>query len=573
MDRVDRLNRLVPEPLPSSPVRRGLWLGALALPLLAGCPASRQTSAPPPAEPTPSIALVDVAAQAGVDFTLGNRGKTPLNILETAGGGCAFADLNGDERPDVVLVGPGDAKLYENLGGGRFRDITAGCGVERRRTWMGCAAGDYDGDGRIDLLFTGYKAIALYRNLGNGRFQDATRAAGIPSIAWSLGAAFGDLDLDGDLDLYVSQYLRFDGSTPQLCRLGTIRSACGPEAYDPLSGLLLLNEGGRFRAVSPWRDTGKTWGVLISSLTGESRPDIYLANDMLPGDLWVSRWVSRNGGYENQGPSSGTAYDAEGHLQGGMGVDSGDYDNDGRLDLLVTTFFAQPHSLYRSDGNGLFTVRSGPAGLAAPTMPYVGFGCAFVDLDNDGWLDLPIANGHVRDNVHGFDASQTYAQPLQVFRNESGRFREVSGEAFKDRAPVIVGRGLSTADFNGDGRMDLLVVDLEGKALLLENRSPSTGWLRVRLRQEGMNRHGLGALVTLRSGERTRLREIKTCGSVQSALDPSAHFGIGRERAEEVTVRWPGGETETYRLEGANREVLLRRGEGVSAQLTRAGTP
>jgi len=535
-----------------------LLLAATAL-LAAGCQTRQNPSQPAAAAPSPApdgpIRFASVAAQAGIDFRLSNGGRTPLTILETSGGGAAFLDFDSDGWLDVLLAGPHRVGLYRSLRNGRFADVTRASGLASRH-WMGCAAGDYDGDGRTDVFLSGYRCHALYRNLGGGRFADVTRAAGIEGLEWSMSAAFADVDLDGRLDLFVSQYLHFDPPrTPRLCQVGRVVSACGPEVYDPLSGRLFMNTGhGRFKAV-PWKDTGKTWGVLVSRLTDARRPAIYLANDMMPGDLWVNRTGRR---WENIGPSSGTAYDAQGHLQGGMAVDSGDYDRDGRLDLVVTTYFAQASSLYRNDADGLFTVTSGPTGFGPPTMPYVKFGTGFVDFDNDGWLDMLCASGHVRDNVRDFDASQSYAQPLQVFRNQSGRFAEVSLAAGAIASQRAVGRGVAFGDYNRDGRVDALVCDLEGPAILLENRSDSGHWLGVRLADSGANRHGLGALVRAPVGGVELVREVRTNGGVLAAHEPAAWFGLGAQSGQiRLKVEWPDGRTTSATVPGPDRIVTL----------------
>ncbi|MFN3650829.1 MAG: CRTAC1 family protein [Armatimonadota bacterium] len=542
----------------------GLFLGAAAA-LLAGCdsparvipatPASAQTQA---AEPGP-IRFVSAGDEAGIDFRLGHQGRSPLTILETAGGGCAFFDFDQDGWPDVILAGPQRAALYRNRGDGTFEDVTRKSGIRSDRYWMGCAVGDYDGDGRPDLFLTGYRCSTLYRNQGGGRFADATREAGITGLDWTLSAAFADINGDGRLDLYVPQYLKFDETTQQICQAGGVKFACGPELYKPLQGKLLLNAGGgRFRALPPeeLRDTGKTWGVVVSDLLESGKPAIYLANDMMPCDLWTQegkRW-------KNVGPLTGTAYDIQGHMQGAMGVDTGDYDNDGRLDLIVTTFFAQETSLYRNDGNGLFTVTSGPTGIGPATMPYVGFGTAFADLDNDGWLDVVIANGHVRDSVEQFDTQQSYRQPLQLFRNDGRRFVECTASAGEAVRSPLVGRGLSYADYDRDGRLDLLVVDLEGKALLLRNQSPARQWLSVRLRMPGENRFALGARIELQAGDQKQTREVKTSGSVLSGLDTAAHFGLGdHEGPVQLRIRWPDGTVRTQYVTELNRSLEVSR--------------
>lgn len=546
-----------------------LLLAAVAL---AGC------SYRPPATPSPaasvslsaergaesrSVQFASVASKAGIDFRLGHGGRTPLNILETSGGGCAFLDFDTDGWPDVLLVGPHNVALYRNKGDGTFANVTAGSGLDPKRYWMGCAVGDYDGDGLPDIFLTGYRCHALYRNQGDGRFQDETARSGIGGLDWCLSAAFTDLNGDGRLDLFVSQYLRFaPPHTPNICVVGRVRSACGPEVYRPLSGRLFYNQNGRRFAPAAWKDTGKTWGVVASDLLGTGRPALYLANDMMPGDLWTRE----SGKWRNVGPASGTAYDAQGHLQGGMGVDSGDYDNDGRLDLIVTTYFAQAASLYHNDGNGLFTVTSGPSGLGPPTMPYVGFGTGFADFDNDGWQDLIITNGHVRDNVHDFDASQSYAQPIQVFRNERGRFVDISGTLGAVAGERAVGRGLAFADYDRDGRIDVLIGNLDGPALLLRNQAPaSRHWLAVRLRSPGANRSALGAFLTLKAGGQTQVREIRTCGSVLSAHDSIAHFGLGSHQgAVELQIRWPDGTRQSVPVPKTNTLLTVSQRQDVA---------
>jgi hypothetical protein len=318
--------------------------------------------------------------------------------------------------------------------------------------------------------------------------------------------------------------------------------------------MLFRNIDGRHFERVPWHDTGKTWGVLASDLFGSGHPSLYLANDMAPGDLWErkgSRWT-------NRGTDSGTAYDAQGQRQGGMAVDSGDYDNDGRLDLLVTTYYSQPAGLYHNDGGGLFTVTSNPTGLGPPTMPYVKFGGGFADFNNDGWLDILIASGHVRDNVSRFDPAEGYRQPIQLFLNQSARFTECSAGAGIAGIRAVA-RGVAFGDYNRDGREDVLICNLEGKAMLLENISDSNNhWLEVRLAESGMNRFALGATVTLTAGSVHQLREIRTCGSVLSAREPVAHFGLGGQTGPcTLEIRWPNGRRQSAAVHRVDQSVTI----------------
>jgi hypothetical protein len=530
--------------------------------LLSGCSGSKDKpdgGTPSKSSSTASansdrIQLIDVAAEAGIDFELGHGGRSPLTVLETTPGGCAWIDFDADGWPDILLVGPDKVALYRNLGNGKFANVTTESGLRQPGNWMGCSSGDYDGDGLPDIFVSGYRCGALYRNLGKGKFQDVTASAGISGLEWSVSPAFADLNGDGKIDLFISQFFVFNEKTPQLCQVGNIKSACGPEIYQPLSGKLFINQGnGKFKSV-PWKDTGKTWGSIVSDFFNTGKPALYLANDMMPGDMWVNE----QGKWKNIGGDNATAYDAMGHLQGGMGVDAADYDNDGNIDLAVTTYFAQSDSIYHNDGDGLFTVVGGRIGLGPPTTPYVGFGVGWVDLDNDGWQDFVVTNGHVRDNVHEFDASQTYAQPTQVFRQQSGKFIDVTNTAGDTAKIKAVGRGLTFADYNHDGKMDVLICNLEGRAILLENRSTAGHWVEVNVRSKGANRDGLGARVTLTSASGKQIREIRTCGSVMSGREPLAHFGIGDLTGPvEITVALPGSPVIKKTLASVDQRITV----------------
>lgn len=547
-------------------MRRWILFPALVVATLAGCAPNRPQTGGATADSQAAsasrahspIRFEDVSETAGIEFTLGHNGRTPLNILETSGGGAAFLDYNQDNRLDILLVGPQKIGLYRNEGDHRFRNVTADSGLDSAGYWMGCATGDYDGDGRVDILLTGYQRTALFRN-HHGRFAEVTRKAGIDPSGWSLSGAFADYDLDGRLDLYISRYLTFNARTPQLCRLGQIHTACGPEIYEPEAGVLYRNiGGGKFQdttAAAGVVSSGKTWGAIFSDLNGDRYPDLYLANDMTPCDLLLNR----SGKFTTAGAQASIAYDANGHLQGAMGVDTGDYDNDGRLDLLVTTYFAQATSLYRNEGQELFSEVGTPAGLGRPGMPYVGFGAAFLDADNDGWMDVFVANGHVRDNVREHDSAQGYAQPMQVFRNDRGRFSEVSADAGATFGEPLVGRGVAVGDYDADGRLDLLVCNLEGEARLLRNMTPAPNhWLRVRLRGDDGNTQGLGTRVEIDCGGERQVREVRTNGSVLSAHEPVAHFGLGQHATvDRLTVHWPDGTQTTRRNVPADRILTV----------------
>ncbi len=528
-----------------------------------------RTALPPP-PPAAEVTFRDRAEEAGIEFALGHAGRSPLSILDTAPGGCALVDLDRDGWPDIVLVGPSHCAVYRNLHNGRFQDVTREMGLDATASWMGCTVGDYDNDGYPDLLLTGYRRLALFHNEGGKRFRNVTAASGLQTGQWTTSAAFCDVDGDGWLDLYVGAYVDYHVGTKDLCRMGSISSACGPEMYGPERGHLYRNaKHGRFVDVTAAsgleRASGKTWGVAFADYDGDGKPDLYLANDQTAGNLFHNRGGCR---FEDVGTVSGTAFSARGTVQGGMGVDWGDVDGDGRLDLFVATYAHQVKEIYLNSGGSLFHPAGEERGLAAATDPWVAFGGGFLDANNDGDLDLFIANGHVRDNARVLEATQQYAQPLQLFLNHRGRFTEVSATAGEPFRQPMVGRGVAFGDYDNDGRQDLLVVDLEGRARLLHNEGgPHMGCgIDVGLESGGANRFGIGARISLEGGGRTQVREL-TCGrSVLSASDSRAHFGLGSgTRIDRIDVRWPDGRREEWRDLPLTSTRTLRRGSGRTA--------
>jgi hypothetical protein len=511
----------------------------------------------------------DVAAEAGLTFRWGYGGKSPLNIVETAAGGAGFIDYDRDGLLDVVLVGRSIA-LYHNDGEGRFREVSAGSGLDVFGALMGCAVGDYDNDGWPDLFVTGHGTARLYRNRnGNGAFQDVTTAAGVAprsrrgaTIPWSTSAGFADLDADGFLDLVVGHYLEFTPRSRQLCDYpaaiggGPVFAACPPLYYESQRLVVYRNRGdGTFEEVSdrfPGAH-GNNLALGFADYDDDGRLDLYVANDALPADLFRNRgdWS-----FENMGTASATAFNQDGGEQAGMGVDWGDYDGDGRLDLIVTTFQNEPRSLYRNEGNGLFYYASYAALLGEATKSRLAFGGGFLDYDNDGALDLLFANGHVQDTIGKIRPPATYAQTMQLFRNRGdGIFAEVSAADGAAFGKPIVGRAVAFGDYDNDGRMDALVADLDGAPLLLHNESAegaNADWLGVRLLSRHGGRDAIGARVTLElAAGGKRIAEAQTCRSYLSAGDARVHFGLGGRGSGEnrvvprLIVRWPGGATST----------------------------
>ncbi|MDX1934263.1 MAG: CRTAC1 family protein [Capsulimonadales bacterium] len=558
-----------------------LSLLALLLPsVLYGCLSPRQNetgpvtaspgpSSPPASSPTaPSpVAFRDVTSAAGLNYRWPRPTKRPLNILQTIGYGCAFLDYDRDDRLDILLIGPRPA-IYRGDGKGRFSDVTAALRLDDTQAdFRGCAVGDYDNDGFPDLYISGFRTGLLFRNEEGKRFRNVTPTSGMTPQPWGGACAWGDINGDGLLDLYVGNYVRFGPDAPQLCATNGIMTACTPHGYAPEKGVLYLNQGnGRFReATKDWGAhtvSGKTLGVAFADFDNSGRQHLALANDGVPGDLLVNR----QGKFENIGDTAGTAYGPAGKPYAGMGLDWGDFDNDGKIDLMVTAYAREDKPLYRNEGDGLFSEVSQTMGLVAPTSPDVAFGVKWLDFDNDGWLDLALANGHTSDNIADINPELTYRQPTRFFRNEKGqRFADL-GESIREEARrPIVGRGLATGDYDNDGRIDLLIVDGEGPPLLLHNETTDGGnYLTLRLVGKKRHRDAYGAVVTVRIGNTTRTRICHADGSFFSSSDPRVHFGLGKDtgRTVAVTVRWAGGLTETWPTVAVNTRHTLTEGDG-----------
>lgn len=532
-------------------MRRSLMLLFAMLLLASGC---RRTQGPTQSTPSTSVQFRDVAGAMGLDFRYTPGGSPPLNILKvTTGAGAGFLDYDRDGWQDVLCTSLPQPALYRNEQGRGFTNVTtkAGLAVPEAR-WNGCAIGDYDNDGWVDLFLTACDRTALLHNNGNGTFTDVTDRTGVQLHRWATSAAFSDVNGDGLLDLYVGCYVRFGPGMPEWMTVRGVHLPLGPLAYEAQKGVLFLNTGsGRFRDATreAGLDTanGKALGVAFADADGDGDDDLYVANDEMAQDFFEN---DGTGHFRNVALENGTAFNEEGGRQGGMGIDFADYDGDGRLDLFVGTFEDELKSLYQNTGAGAYEQASATAGIAQSTRAWVTFGTKFVDVDNDGMLDLTMVNGHVRDLVQQVDPKISYPQPSQLFLNlGKGRFREISDQVGPDFRKRIVGRGLAVGDFDNDGRMDLLAADLQGAPLLLHNESTAVAhWLALRLEGKRSNRMGIGARVELLTQGRSQVREVRTDGSFLSAHDQRVHFGLGAAtEADEIRIKWPSGQAQTLK--------------------------
>ena len=549
-----------------------------------------------PPVPAGAEIFTDRAPDTGLDFTHFNGMSGRRYLAEIIGPGGALLDYDADGDLDAYLVqgapigeggeeeagspsgGPGSDRLFRNhlaeRGHLRFSDATAAAGIAAAGYGMGVAAGDFTNDGLPDIYVTNFGANQMLRNNGDGTFADVTRAAAADDRRWSTSAAFVDYDGDGWLDLYVANYVDFSPAAHKSCYspAGAV-DYCGPLTYQPYPDRLLRNRGdGAFEDVSASsRITtayGGALGVIAADFSGDDLPDIYVANDGTANQLWINQGDGR---FEDQALLSGTAFNAQGAPEGSMGIDAGDMDGDGDDDLFMTHLSEETNTLYRNQGGAFFEDDTIRAGLGAPSRGFTGFGAAYLDYDNDGWLDLLVVNGAVRvieDLVQAGDPLPLH-QTNQLFRNRGqGRFEELSSAAGAVFALSEVSRGAAFGDVDNDGDTDVLVLNNSGPArLLVNNAGRRNAYLGLRLVAGEGQRDQLGARIvcTLDDG-RTLWRRVRADGSYCSSNDPRVLFGLGPAgEVRRLEVLWPDGARE--RWDGSsfelNRYHTLERGSGL----------
>jgi hypothetical protein len=532
----------------------------------------------------PTVLFRDVTPEAGITFRHHSAPEKKY-IVESMGGGVALFDFDNDGRLDIYFVDsltvdtaqdPKAARsaLYRNLGGGRFEDVTDRSGLGHPGWGMGACAADVDADGWEDLYVTALGRNRLYRNNRDGTFADLSESAGVMASGWSTGCGFADYDRDGDLDLFVSRYVKIDlANLPEFgkgktCEYRGIAVQCGPRGLPGEGDLLFRNEGdGRFSEVGEKAgvsDARRYYGLGLAwfDYNDDGWPDLYVANDSTPSFLYQNQ---KDGTFKDVAFPAGAAVSEDGAEQGCMGVAVGDYNSDGRLDLYVTTFAEEYYPLRRNDGEVGFTDVSFKSGVAPPSLPYVGWGTAFLDYDNDSLPDIIAVNGHVYPQLDKarLGASAGYRQRKLLYHNKGdGTFEEVAaryGPIFTDER---VSRGLAVGDLDDDGRVDVVINDLDGTPQVLRNELAGTGhWLRVKLKGAGKNPSAIGAVVTVRAGARTQRSNVRSGTSYLSQDDRRQHFGLGNAlQADSVEVRWPDGTVTTRQGVKADQVLVIEQG-------------
>ena len=539
--------------------------------------------------PSPSW-FVDVAAKAGL--TVRNVNGDPANkryIVEATGSGVGILDYDRDGWPDIFLVNgtllPSQAEskttplpsshLFHNNHDGTFTDVTAKSGLTAPGWGQGVCVGDYDNDGLDDLYVTQYGVNRLYHNDGNGKFTDVSTQAGVAGSGqeWGTGCAFVDTDRDGKLDLVIANYVHFDlAKTPVPgqgagCMWKGTPVMCGPRGLPSAPNILYHNEGtGHFKDVTVASGVAKTHGHYCFSVTTldydeDGWPDIYIACDSTPAILYHN---NHDGTFTDTAADTGVAFNEDGREQAGMGSTAADYNGDGHIDLFKTNFSDDTATLYRNHGDGSYSDETFAAGLGIHSEA-LGWGAMFADVDNDGWPDLLVVNGHVYPEVDAAKLGATFREPRFLYWNTgNGKFKDVSATSGPGMSEPLSGRGLAIADLWNDGRLSAIINNLSDRPMLLVNEAANTNhWLGLRLIGTRSNRDAIGARVTLHGGKRTWVDEVRSGSSYSSSSDLRLHFGLGAATTvTSIEVRWPNGESERFAPPALNRIGELTEGTG-----------
>jgi len=534
-----------------------------------------------PTSPAAGFRLVDVTSQSGIQFHHNSGAYGGKLLPETLGSGCAFLDYDGDGWQDIILINgmdwPGHKRqrttlrLYRNNRNGTFSDVTRKAGLDVEMYGMGVAVGDYNNDGFPDMLITGVGQNRLFRNTGRGTFLDVTRSSGLAGRqGFSTSALWFDFDRDGLLDLFVCNYVKWSPEHDVFCSLDAKhKSYCTPEAYRGETCWLFRNRGdGTFEDVTAksgvFDSSSKSLGAAIVDYDRDGWPDLLVANDTQPNKLYRNM---HDGTFKDVAVEAGIAFSAEGKARAGMGVDVADFNNSGTVGVAITNFDNEMTGLYRAVGNGIYEDVSMQAGIGLASKNSLGFGCAFLDGNLDGALDLLVANGHIDETVRNIRGNVGYAQPPQFFLNDGkGKFRDVASELGTEFSQPKVGRGLAYGDFDRDGDLDILMTTNNGPAFLFRNdQSSGNKSIRFRLVGTKSNRDAIGATVRIFHGGGAQLRLVKSGSSYLSQSELPVTFGLGRQDGiERAVINWPSGRVEEFKNLAAGRTYECIEGKSIT---------
>jgi len=534
-----------------------------------------------PTSPTAGFGLVDVTLQAGIQFHHNSGAYGGKLLPETLGSGCAFLDYDGDGWQDIILINgmdwPGHKRqrttlrLYRNNRNGTFSDVTRKAGLDVEVYGMGVAVGDYNNDGFPDILVTCVGQNRLFRNTGKGTFLEVTRSSGLAGRqGFSTSALWFDFDRDGLLDLFVCNYVKWSPEHDVFCSLDAKhKSYCTPEAYRGETCWLFRNRGdGTFEDVTAksglFDSSSKSLGAAIVDYDRDGWPDLLVANDTQPNKLYRNM---HDGTFKDVAVEAGIAFSAEGKARAGMGVDVADFNNSGTVGVAITNFDNEMTGLYRAVGNGIYEDVSMQAGIGLASKNSLGFGCAFLDGNLDGALDLLVANGHIDETVRNIRGNVGYAQPPQFFLNDGkGKFRDVASELGTEFNQPKVGRGLAYGDFDRDGDLDILMTTNNGPAFLFRNdQSSGNKSIRFRLVGTKSNHDAIGAAVRIFHGGGAQLRLVKSGSSYLSQSELPVTFGLGRQDGiERAVINWPSGRVEEFKSLAAGRTYECVEGKGIT---------
>jgi enediyne biosynthesis protein E4 len=531
----------------------------------------------------PTFRFADVTQHTGIQFQHNSGAYGGKLLPETLGSGCAFLDYDSDGWQDILLINgmdwPGHKRqrstlrLYKNNRNGTFTDVTQAAGLDVEMYGMGVAVGDYNNDGFPDIFITCVGQNKLFRNTGKGTFIDMTQRSGLGvRQAFSTSALWFDYDRDGLLDLFICNYVRWSPEHDVFCSLdGKHKSYCTPEAYRGDTCWLFHNRGDEtFEDVTAtsgiFDSSSKSLGVAMLDYDQDGWPDLLVANDTQPNKLYKNL---RNGKFKDVAVEAGLAFSTEGKARAGMGVDVADFENSGNLGIAITNFDNEMIGLYRAVRRGTYDDISIAAGVGLPSKNTLGFGCAFLDVDLDGLLDLAVANGHIEETVRNIRGNVGYAQPPQLFLNlGGGKFEDFAANVNGGFAQPKVGRGLAYGDYDRDGNLDLLLTTNNGPAYLYRNENVAGNHsVRFHLRGTKSNRDAIGALVRIFDHGRTQSRVVKGGSSYLSQSELPVTFGLGKAPTiERLQIEWPGGAKEEFKNLDAGRSYQIIEGKGLKAE-------